>query len=303
VPDGNTFARARRAWWREFVQLYGVALAVTALPVAGVELTRGGAFAELFGAPAGVELAELAELEETFGDVSAPPPALPLPELLEQAGDRLLHADLEAAIAAADEAAALDRTSERAVAIKASALIERYFVTGAASDLESARAIGAGLAKSAEPAAATALGNLALVDGDVSRAIERFATAARADPSDAYARHQLGFALQRAERLDEAIASLQEALVLSPDMAWVRENLAECLNNVGVQLYEAKRYVGAVDRFHQAIQFDPNHGLARANLAMTLLVGGNDRLAAKEQAELARQLGATDHPVFAALGL
>jgi tetratricopeptide (TPR) repeat protein len=208
-------------------------------------------------------------------------------------------------------------------AIKANALFERYWVSQDESDRASGRALVDSLQDSRDAAAYTARGNRALVDGDTLGAVNALQQAVAADPTDAYAQHQLGFSLNAAGRPEEALAHFKRALELVPDIAWAQSNLlvtlvelercdenipglqpavaASCNNHLGVLRDNAQRFRDARGHFERAVQAAPDSALFHANLAGTLVKLG-DRGDATLHARQARTLGLSDHWVFGALG-
>jgi predicted O-linked N-acetylglucosamine transferase (SPINDLY family) len=112
---------------------------------------------------------------------------------------------------------------------------------------------------------------------------------------------QLGAALSKERRYQEAVAVYRRAIQLEPDKAdWIF-NLALCLDglgqkeeafasyqaglaidpdragayvNVGVLLRSMEMHTGAIQAFEQAIKLDPDLGVAHYNLAVTLKLGG-----------------------------
>lgn len=154
-------------------------------------------------------------------------------------------------------------------------------------------------------------------------AVNALLQAVAADPTDAYAQHQLGFSLNAAGRPEEALAHFKRALELVPDIAWAQSNLlvtlvdlercdenipglqpavaASCNNHLGVLRENARRYRDAREHFERAVQAAPDSAPFHANLAGTLVKLG-DRGDATLHARQARTLGLSDHWVFGALG-
>lgn len=283
-------SQARRTWRRQFVRLYVIAFIVTLIPFA---------FARI---------AVQAEENSRAAD----------------ARDALVHGQLAVALAHADAVLERDPASERAQAIRMNALFERYWETKSEADLREARAMGRGLQSSRDAQALVARGNLALVDGDPKKAAALMSDAVAADSNDAYAHHQLGFALNQAGRPDDALTHFKQALTLAPKMAWIQQNLAdlltklgrcdeqidglipeanaECHGAVGVKVFNAGQTMEGRRHFERAVQLAPNVGNFHANLAVALLQSG-DRAAAYQHATRAKALGVKDHPVFNALGI
>lgn len=283
-------SQARRTWQRQFLRLYVIAFIVTLIPFAFARIA--------------------VQAEESSRSADA--------------RDALVHGQLATALAHAD--AVLNRypSSERAQAIRMNALFERYWETKSEGDLREARALARSLQSSRDAQALVARGNLAIVDGDASKAVSLLSDAVAADADDAYAHHQLGFALNQAGRPDDALTQYRQALALAPKMAWVQQNLAElltklgrcdeqidgmipeanadCHSSIGVKVFNAGQTMEGRRHFERAVQLAPNVGAFHANLAIALLQTG-DRAAAYQHANRARALGVKDHPVFNALGM
>lgn len=295
--DETSTSKARRLWRRQFGQLYLAALIVTLVPhTAAWTIPK-----------------YLAHRDAKHAIVEAG-----------VAQDALVHGRLDVALATAERALALNPELDRAQAIKASALIERFWVTKSEDDLRAARALVAGLQQSRASAALVARGNLAIADRDPKRAAALISDAVELDPTDAYAQHQYGFALNEAGRPDDALARFKQALALAPKMAWVQANLASllprlqrcdeaipglipearasCFDTIGVKQYNSGRFDEGRRSFERAVQLAPDTGGYHANYAIALLQTG-DRARATDHATRAKALGVKDHPVFAPLGI
>jgi Flp pilus assembly protein TadD len=83
--------------------------------------------------------------------------------------------------------------------------------------------------------------------------------ASRLAPHDARLRRDLGVALSRLGRTDEAVAELQEARTLAPEDAAVA-------NALGTAYARAGRFPEAVGAFEEAVRIDPASEMARQNL-------------------------------------
>ena len=190
--------------------------------------------------------------------------------------------------------------------------------------MRTARALATKLESARDSQALVARGNLALIDGNPKQAVALMTEAVDANPNDAYAHHQLGFALNEAGRTEDALTQLKRALALSPEMAWVQANLANvltklercdetiaglkpevnagCHDEVGVKLFNAGKAVEGRRHFERAVELSGGNGGYHANLAIALLQTG-DRAGAHQHALQARKLGVKEHPVFAPLGI
>jgi len=95
-------------------------------------------------------------------------------------------------------------------------------------------------------------------------ALEALQTAARWLPNDAGAHNNLGNALGRLGRLDEALASYRQALLLSPDFPEAHHNLGRAYLDLG-------QLDSAVASCHRAVQFKPRCAEAHETLGNALL--------------------------------
>jgi tetratricopeptide (TPR) repeat protein len=119
-------------------------------------------------------------------------------------------------------------------------------------------------------------------------------------PNNPTSQNNLGFQLLQADQTVEAIAHLEKAIALQPDLEEARENMSLALvqlsqesqqagrkdeavehareavtynpdyadshNNLGVQLAQVGRYEEAEQSWRRALELDPSHVLARQNL-------------------------------------
>ena len=92
---------------------------------------------------------------------------------------------------------------------------------------------------------------------------------------DANTRYDLGFVLDRAGRLREAVAEYQRALDRNP-------NHRDALNNLGVAYARQGRLRQAVLQFERLVRVDPDNPDAHTNLGALLLTEGARDLAARE---------------------
>lgn len=315
--------QARREWWKQFIQLYAVALIFTMLVAllsgfAGRNLA-GGAYDDAGFPPEG-QISPAGE----FDLVTPEGRSSPAGELIASAEQALIHNQLEEAARAADEALALDPYSEAAMAIKANALFERFWVTGSSDDLQVVRGLLTEIYDPQSAQAYTAVGNLALVDGDTASAVTALQQAVTVDPNNAYAQHQLGYMLVAAGRPETAIAHFERALQLAPQMAWVQANLLDamlrlgecdrtveglqleivgnCHNQLGISHYNTGDFTIARESFQRAVDLAPDSATYHLNLAGTYLQLG-ERDAATSHARQARRLGAAQHWVLDELAI
>jgi rhomboid protease GluP len=138
-------------------------------------------------------------------------------------------------------------------------------------------------------------GNSALKHSDYATAIQDFQRYTRARENDAYGHAQLGYALQKAERLDDAAREYERALALEPDYPVVRLDLAEIYASQGkddkaVPLFTASieqvepdadaylqygralrstgNYPGAEKALRKSLELDPKNQEAQLELKM-----------------------------------
>jgi tetratricopeptide (TPR) repeat protein len=93
-------------------------------------------------------------------------------------------------------------------------------------------------------------------------------------PDDAEAHCNLGNALRRRGRIEEAIASQARALAINP-------GYAQALNDLGVARFELGQFREAIASYRQAIKLKPDLALASVNLGRALLQIGDAEEAAR----------------------
>ena len=98
--------------------------------------------------------------------------------------------------------------------------------------------------------------------------IDPMAAALRRDPGNAALLADLGNALGRHGRIDEAIVCLQRAVAIDPKLVAAQANL-------GVALSMRKRTAEAIAVFRAALRVSPNEAVLHANLATALREQGN----------------------------
>lgn len=91
--------------------------------------------------------------------------------------------------------------------------------------------------------------------------------AADLEPDSAQARHNLGYALMQAGRMEEARARQQEAVALDPDYLDGRKEL-------GAALLQLRRGPEAVEQFRAAVRINPEDAFANENLGSALRESG-----------------------------
>ena len=136
----------------------------------------------------------------------------PVTELTQRAKHFLQVDDTEKALDDLNRAIALDANSAAALALRAGLSLKKKSFADARSDAEASLAI--------EPMteAYSVLGDVFLSLGDYDRAIENFAHARRVDPSVAEAYYAKSKALAKEGQVENARNTLEQALVLDPDI-------------------------------------------------------------------------------------
>lgn len=107
------------------------------------------------------------------------------------------------------------------------------------------------------------LGIIAAQSGDFLRASEFFARAIADNPTRPAYHANLGLALQKLNRFDEALVSLGHAISLKQDYA-------EAFYNCGIVLQQLKLLDDAIAHFDRAILFKPNYFQAYSNRGIAL---------------------------------
>jgi Flp pilus assembly protein TadD len=106
------------------------------------------------------------------------------------------------------------------------------------------------------------LGSALFKKGRVNEAIAEFQEAIRLKPDDAGTYNNLGVALVDQERLDDAIVQYQKALQLLPEDA-------DTHFNFGVALYKTGELEASVEQFLEADRLKPNNPETQARLKLT----------------------------------
>lgn len=97
----------------------------------------------------------------------------------------------------------------------------------------------------------------------LDEAIASHGEALRLYPDYALAHNSLGNALHALGRIGEAVASFREALRLKPDYA-------DAMNNLGNALSRSGQYAEAVACYRQALQIQPDFAMAHSNLVFVM---------------------------------
>ncbi|MEM2900564.1 MAG: tetratricopeptide repeat protein, partial [Thermoplasmata archaeon] len=101
-------------------------------------------------------------------------------------------------------------------------------------------------------------GNMHMRKGEFELAIECYKKACELDPDDEKPLFNLGLALKRLGRYEEAVQTYDKALAISED--------PETWNNKGNALAKLGRYEDAVESFKNALRLKPDYETARVNM-------------------------------------
>ncbi|MGA2034168.1 MAG: tetratricopeptide repeat protein [Thermoguttaceae bacterium] len=182
-------------------------------------------------------------------------------------------------------------------------------IAWAVSDLSQSRPRRAAIASAAAAAVLAVLMLCAWRQTAVWRdSVTLWTHAVRCSPGNDFAHNNLGVALRKEGKLDEALEHYRQAVELNPRYVTARTNVAVCLyeksvaqkddallteaiaeyqaalelapenaellNDYAVALHAANKPDEAFDCIRQAVRCDPNHALARKNLGMLLAQRG-----------------------------
>ncbi len=103
-------------------------------------------------------------------------------------------------------------------------------------------------------------GNMHAKKGELDLAIECYKRASELDPDDEKPLFNLGLALKRMGKFDEAIQAYDKALAISED--------PETWNNKGNALARLGRFDEAVESFRNALRLKPDYETARVNMTI-----------------------------------
>jgi len=98
--------------------------------------------------------------------------------------------------------------------------------------------------------------------GDDAAAIEEWTVLATANPDDARIHNNLGAALTRIGKFDEAVPQFEEALELNPQYALVRGNLAGALVKAGKRDEALREYQKALEAYPESANLHNGFGIA-----------------------------------------
>ncbi len=184
--------------------------------------------------------------------------------LTDTPGDADTHAQLGAILAATNRgvegqkeletALAIDPTSFNALFNLASLEAEQGNLPGAAALLERA------LMQKDDAEAHQLLGNVYAAQGGYESALKQFRTVEKLQPNDPVAHFQLAQLFAQIDQVAESIREQQAGLALSGTNA-------DDWNYLGELYVRAEQTAAARKAFERALQLNPEHAVARANLA------------------------------------
>jgi tetratricopeptide (TPR) repeat protein len=111
------------------------------------------------------------------------------------------------------------------------------------------------------------LGSALLKVGRVDEAIIQYQKALEINPDSAEIHDDLGIVLFQKGRVDEAMVLFEKALEIDPDYA-------QAHNNLGFTLFQKGRVDEAVAHYQMALEIDPDYAFAHSNLGMALVQKG-----------------------------
>ena len=126
--------------------------------------------------------------------------------------------------------------------------------------------IGAASAQRMPERSAVRSGNRQFNKGNYEESIERYGKALRFAPESFEAAYDLGNALYKAERYDQAEQTLRQA---AADTLRSEKERAEAFYNLGNAQFRQKKYKEAVESYKQSLRLDPSDMEAKYNYAYT----------------------------------
>lgn len=118
-------------------------------------------------------------------------------------------------------------------------------------------------------------GLYAEAEHDYDKALEEYRLAVSAEPNNAAYLYDMGWVYYRKGMADEALKTLTQASILSPDDPAGRAK-------IGWTQLQRKEFRAAVEEFERALRAQPDYTFARFGLARALQAEGNDDAAAVE---------------------
>jgi tetratricopeptide (TPR) repeat protein len=109
-------------------------------------------------------------------------------------------------------------------------------------------------------------GNSAYTDSNYTQAEEAYRKSAADDPSSAKAAFNLGDALYRQERYEEAIEAFEKSYGKQSDP----QQQSKSLQNLGNAHYQMKNYLEAAKAYGESLKLDPENEEARYNMAQAI---------------------------------
>ena len=109
-------------------------------------------------------------------------------------------------------------------------------------------------------------GNSAYTDSNYTQAEEAYRKSAADDPSSAKAAFNLGDALYRQERYEEAIEAFEKSYGKQSDP----QQQSKSLQNLGNAHYQLKNYPEAAKAYGESLKLDPENEEARYNMAQAI---------------------------------
>jgi eukaryotic-like serine/threonine-protein kinase len=174
---------------------------------------------------------------------------------------RDIAGNIDAAIAAFDEAIRIDARYSDAHAARGEALWARYVDTKDRQTAEDAIEAGTNALRF-DPTRPSVRYSLALSlagSGRLDEAIEELQHALALQPNYDDARRELGNVLARQGKLDEAVTELRKAIALRPQF-WGHHSA------LGLRLYQAGRFEDAAEAFKRVIELQPDNFIGHQQL-------------------------------------
>lgn len=152
------------------------------------------------------------------------------------------------------------------------------------------------------------IGEAYMRQGDYTSALRELLEAEKLDPENAFTQHDLGLCYRAKDRMADALAHLNKAVMLKPSYTPARNSLGRAylevgeldkaiatfkeitkdalyatphfpLANLGLAYYKKGDYAKALEYYHQALKLEPNFVFALHGLGSTYLAMNKGRLA------------------------